>query len=177
MISSKFPKSFRGARDFVVFYELFFVIFWGFLDLKEIIQHHQVTSTLKTLRKLAWNHLTVFWLNFEKNQRFLFLYDHSPLIMVLTSFLRHRLLKGTKFQRYRPFVLRLKTGLELWAKPKAKWMSYLNEWRFTLARTQKRSIRTSSSQHSTHFSTVSKRPEPTINAVSPPPAKPKSKFE
>ena len=39
---------------------------------KKIIKHHQVTSTPKALRKLTWNHLTVFWLNFEKSRRFLF---------------------------------------------------------------------------------------------------------
>ena len=39
---------------------------------KKIIKHHHVTSTPKTLRKLSWNHLTVFWLNFDKNRRFLF---------------------------------------------------------------------------------------------------------
>ena len=39
---------------------------------KKFVKHHRVTSTPKTLRKLAWSHLTVFWLNFEKNRRFLF---------------------------------------------------------------------------------------------------------
>ena len=38
---------------------------------RKIIKH-QVTSTLKTLRKLPRNHLTVLWLNFERNRRFLF---------------------------------------------------------------------------------------------------------
>ena len=73
MISSKFPKSFRGARDLMVFYESLKVF-------QKFIEHHQVTSTPKTLQKLAWNHLTVFWLNFERNRRFLFLYIPSPNI-------------------------------------------------------------------------------------------------
>ena len=72
MISSKFPKSFRGARDLVVFYN-FFSDFSGFFsDFPKFTKHHQVTSTPKTLRKFAWNHLTVLWLNFQRNWRFLF---------------------------------------------------------------------------------------------------------
>ena len=36
---------------------------------KKIVKHHQVTSTPKTLRKIAWNHLAVFRLNFDKNRK------------------------------------------------------------------------------------------------------------
>ena len=43
-----------------------------FEDFQKISKHHQVTSTPKTLRKLAWNDLTVFWSNFEWYPRFLF---------------------------------------------------------------------------------------------------------
>ena len=44
---------------------------------KKFVKHHQVTSTPETLRKLAWNHLMVSWLNFEENQRFLFCKDRA----------------------------------------------------------------------------------------------------
>ena len=64
----KFTSSFRRVLGVVSFC---LVSFWKF------VKHHQVTSTPKTLRKLAWNHLTVFWLNFEKNRRFLFVL-HGP---------------------------------------------------------------------------------------------------
>ena len=37
------------------------------------MKHQQVTSIPKTFRKLAWNFLTVFCLNFEKNPRFFFI--------------------------------------------------------------------------------------------------------
>ena len=55
----------------------FLWFFDDFLDFQKFTKHHQVISTPKTLVKLAWNHLTVFWLNFEKNRRF-FLYGPSP---------------------------------------------------------------------------------------------------
>ena len=42
-----------------------------------ISKHQKVTRTPETLRKLTWNPLTVFWLNFEKNLRFLFVL-HGP---------------------------------------------------------------------------------------------------
>ena len=38
--------------------------------MKRFVKYHQVTSTPETLLKLAWNHLTTLWLNFEKNRRF-----------------------------------------------------------------------------------------------------------
>ena len=42
MISSKFPKSFRGAGDLVVFYR----DFSGYLlDVQKLTNYHQVTST------------------------------------------------------------------------------------------------------------------------------------
>ena len=63
VISGKVSKSFRGADDLVVFNECF-CDFSGFLDFQKITKRHQVTITLETLRKLAWNHLTVFWLVF-----------------------------------------------------------------------------------------------------------------
>ena len=75
VISSEFPKSFRGARDLVVFYDFcrdFLGFFWGF---QKFTEHHQVTGTPKTLRKLAWNHLTVFWLDFEKTYVWLFVWS------------------------------------------------------------------------------------------------------
>ena len=79
MISSKFPKSFRGdlevfGGDLEVFYWSinFLKIFWGFSDFKKITKHHQVTSTRKTVRKLVWNRLMEYWLNFDKNRSFLF---------------------------------------------------------------------------------------------------------
>ena len=53
VISSKFPKTFRGTRDFMACYELFFAIFRGVLDFQKFTDHHQVTSTPKSLRKLA----------------------------------------------------------------------------------------------------------------------------
>ena len=82
MISSKFPKSIslntiRSAGDLVVFYD-FLAISGFFSDFKKFTKYRQVTSTPKTLRKLAWNHLTVLWLKFEKNRRFLFLPGPSP---------------------------------------------------------------------------------------------------
>ena len=66
-----FQVSFRRFLGVLVTwwcFMIFLVIFRVFSALK----NHQVISTPKTLRKLAWNHLTVFWLNFEKNGRFLF---------------------------------------------------------------------------------------------------------
>ena len=72
MISSEFPKSFRGAGDLVVLSE--------YLKKsekdprnhkKKIVKHQQVISTPKTLRKLAWNQPTMFWLHSEKNRSFL----------------------------------------------------------------------------------------------------------
>ena len=72
MISSKFLKSFRGGD--LVLGEL-----WKSKKAEKsqkIVKHHQVT-TPKTLQKLTWNHLTVFWLNFENNRRFLFVL-HGP---------------------------------------------------------------------------------------------------
>ena len=69
VISSKLPKSFSGAGDLVVFCEFFFVIFRVFFsNFAKVIKNHKVTSTRKTLRKLARNHLTVFWSNFEKSK-------------------------------------------------------------------------------------------------------------
>ena len=72
MISSRIPKSFRGAGDFVVLGDLCKVGKTPRKITTKIIKQHQVRSTPKTLRKLAWNHLTVLWLNFEKNRSFLF---------------------------------------------------------------------------------------------------------
>ena len=70
MIWSKIPKSSRGSHDLVMFYN------FGKVGKKRKIttkiRHHQVTSIIESLRKLAWNHLTFSWLNFEKNRRFLF---------------------------------------------------------------------------------------------------------
>ena len=78
MISSKFPKSFRVARGLVVF-----MIFRGFSDFTKFTKHHQVTSTPKSLRKLSWNHLTVFLLSFKKNRRSLFvLHGPSPIYWI-----------------------------------------------------------------------------------------------
>ena len=57
-----------------------------FFDFQKFTKHHQVTSTSKTLRKLAWNHPTVFWLNFEKNWRFLFFYGSTPNYKLLGKF-------------------------------------------------------------------------------------------
>ena len=50
----------------------FFGDFRAFSDLQKITKYHQVISTPKTLRKLAWDPLTVFWLDFEKHRRSLF---------------------------------------------------------------------------------------------------------
>ena len=77
VIPCKFPKSFRGAANLVVFYD-FFCDFFGFSDFPKFTKHHQVTSTPETLGKPAWNHLTVFWFNFERNRRFFFFYGPSP---------------------------------------------------------------------------------------------------
>ena len=77
MISSKFPKSFRAAGDLVVLGEFLKVLKTPRKITKKFIKHHQVTSKPKTLRKLAWNHLKVFWLNFEKNRR-LIRVSHGP---------------------------------------------------------------------------------------------------
>ena len=73
MISSKFSKSFRGDRDLVVFYNFL----GGFRDFQKLTKHHQATSTPETLRKLTWNHLTLFRSNFEKIPRFFFVL-HGP---------------------------------------------------------------------------------------------------
>ena len=51
----------------------FYEFLSDFSDFQKLIKHHQITSTPKTFRKLAWNHLTMFWLNFVKNRRFLLL--------------------------------------------------------------------------------------------------------
>ena len=48
------------------------ILTWLFRFLHTLKMHTQETRTPKTLRELAWNQLTVFWLNFEKNWRFLF---------------------------------------------------------------------------------------------------------
>ena len=45
VISSKFPKSFTGGSDLVVFYD--FSKFSGFIDFQKLTKHHKVTSTLK----------------------------------------------------------------------------------------------------------------------------------
>ena len=74
VISSKFPKSLKAARDLVVFYE-FLCDYLGFSDFQKFIKYHQVTSTPETLQKLAWNHLTVFWSNFENNLMFFFIFQ------------------------------------------------------------------------------------------------------
>ena len=74
MISSKFPKSFRGARDLAVLSESLIILKTRKIT-KKLVRHHQVTSSPKTLQKLAWNHLTVFLLNFEKNRRLLFAFQ------------------------------------------------------------------------------------------------------
>ena len=74
VIWSKFPKSFRGAGDLVVFYN-FFSDFSGFFlsDFNKITKHHQVTSSPKALRKLA------DVLNkFSEKFMVLFLYCPSP---------------------------------------------------------------------------------------------------
>ena len=45
---------------------------------KKFVKHKQIRSTHETFWKFTWNHLTVFWLNFENNLRFLFvLHDLS----------------------------------------------------------------------------------------------------
>ena len=53
VISSKFPRSFRDARDLVVFYDWFYVFSEVLLDFQKFTKHHQDTSTPKNLRKLA----------------------------------------------------------------------------------------------------------------------------
>ena len=69
MISSKFPKSFRAAGDLVVLGEFWKVLKKARKITTKFVKHHKVTSSPKTLRELAWNHLTVLWLNFERNRR------------------------------------------------------------------------------------------------------------
>ena len=67
VISSKFPKSFRADGDLVVLGELLKVSLKVYQKItKKFVKHHQITSSPKTPRKLTWNHLTVFWLKFEK---------------------------------------------------------------------------------------------------------------
>ena len=63
----------------------FFVSFRVFYELQKFTKHHQVICTPKTLSKLAWNHPTVFWLNFDKDRRFLF-YTVQALISKLGNF-------------------------------------------------------------------------------------------
>ena len=75
MISSKFPKSFRGACHKVVLGD--FSSMKNPEKSQNKHKHHQVKRTPKTLLKLTWNHLTVLWLNFEKNQRLHFAF-HGP---------------------------------------------------------------------------------------------------
>ena len=73
MISRKFPKSFRGAGDLVVFYE-FLSYFSGFFQTSnKITEHHQVTSIPKTLGKLTSNHLPVL-IKFREKSKLPFLY-------------------------------------------------------------------------------------------------------
>ena len=63
MISTKFLKSFRGARDLVVFSE----VIRAFFKLSKFTTKSRAPLLLSGLISLD-----VFWLNFEKNQRFLF---------------------------------------------------------------------------------------------------------
>ena len=63
VISNYFSKCFRGADDFVVFYESLNNV-KGFSWLSKI---YQVTITTETLQYSSWNYLTMFWLNLEKN--------------------------------------------------------------------------------------------------------------
>ena len=70
-----FQASFRRVLGvFVTWwcFMIFVVIFGFFSDFSKFTKHHQVTSTPKTLQNPAWNHLTVLWLNFERNRRFFF---------------------------------------------------------------------------------------------------------
>ena len=68
MISSKFPKSFRGSGDLVVFYDFLLWFFRVFQTFKNSPSATKSRAPLKSLRKLTWNHLTVFWLDFERNR-------------------------------------------------------------------------------------------------------------
>ena len=82
VISRKFPISFRGASDLVILKS-------GKSEKsqKKIIKRHQVTSTPETNRKLAWNQLTVFSLNF--GQIFLVLYSPSPIYKAIGLLLQY----------------------------------------------------------------------------------------
>ena len=59
MISSKFPKSFRGARDLVVFYDFCSDFSGVFSDFAKFTKHHEITRTPVTHRNPASNHLMV----------------------------------------------------------------------------------------------------------------------
>ena len=70
-----FQASFRRVLGVLVTWWCFVIFsdFSGvFSDFQKFTKHHQVTRTPKTLRKFVWNHLTVLWLNFERNWWFLF---------------------------------------------------------------------------------------------------------
>ena len=93
------------------------MVLGGFLDFwkskpkplksrKKIIKHHNVTSTPETLRKLAWNHLTVFWLRVSPQ-------DLYPLVLLsqsqLKSYRDYTFLKPTgtplNFEKNQRFLL------------------------------------------------------------------------
>ena len=85
VISSKFP-SFRGAHDLVVLSE-FLTVGKKTRKIMKIMKLHQVTSTPKTLRKLAWNHLGVLRLNLmEIEGSFLFYTVQALLISYIYYF-------------------------------------------------------------------------------------------
>ena len=105
MISSKF-LSFRGAGDLVVLDE--FLKVW--IKNKKSQKNRktpQVTSIPKTLRKLGWNHLTVFWADFLKNRRFLFCTVQALLMKKTTSFSR------ISFCRIKTVIISFNTFLSL----------------------------------------------------------------
>ena len=85
-----FQVSFRRVLEVLVTWWCFIIFLWffeGFLDYKNK-KHHQVTSTPKTLRKIAWNNLKKFWLNLEKNRWCFFIRSKSYLWLSSTILCR-----------------------------------------------------------------------------------------
>ena len=88
-----FQTSFRRVLGVLVtwWYFMNFVVFFReFFRLCKIHRappshEHPWKFQAETLRKLAWNHLSVFWSHFERNRRFLFSTVQAPVQRLLTE--------------------------------------------------------------------------------------------
>ena len=84
---------------------IFVVIFRVFFDFEKFTKHHQVISTPKSVRNSAWNHLTVLWLNFGRNRRFLF---SRVQVLVITQRLDR---ENAISKRYSPISVKMISSL------------------------------------------------------------------